>query len=504
MIAVVTLLLAFPLGYFVRSRLAASTAYAVAYLWAFIFQTLYLMLDSLSAGRRSTEPGVRGRRLPVAVRRRHPGDLRGRVRAGEPRSLGRPRRARRAPAPARARPAGTPRPARTSPRSRPGHRQPRERRHRGGREELRGVLQAQGAAGPERSGPLGHRGEGQAVVGHGDHRGQHDQRDRDRPVEPGGGAEGAASSRRPHGHPAQRPHPAAHHVGQLAGADPAERAGHLGDGDQRPGGGRRPAAGPAPARPGRRSTPRTAGRPGAPRPRGCAAGTGRRGRGSAPRPGRSPAAAGPRRPARRATAATAHATTGTQSAAYGPDRSAVHRHRRRRRCRHPRAGRSAGCPSPAPGGAAGTSRPPPGRSRTLVLAAAEPGEERGQGEQDAPADRTAASDARRPRWPTRPASRTTRSPRAVGHHPPGHQRAGHAGHRRGRHQPGLGQATALARAPGTGSGTPARAPSPRSRPAPACWPPSIAQRRVVADRRRACHVHPPDSTPAGRRTGPVS
>ena len=51
MIAVVTLLCAFPLGYLVRSRLAASTTYAVAYLWAFTFQTLYLMLDSLNAGR---------------------------------------------------------------------------------------------------------------------------------------------------------------------------------------------------------------------------------------------------------------------------------------------------------------------------------------------------------------------------------------------------------------------------------------------------------------------
>jgi hypothetical protein len=47
MIAVVTVLCAFPLGYFMRSRLAASTTYAVAYLWAFVFQTLYLLLDSL-------------------------------------------------------------------------------------------------------------------------------------------------------------------------------------------------------------------------------------------------------------------------------------------------------------------------------------------------------------------------------------------------------------------------------------------------------------------------
>jgi hypothetical protein len=51
MIAVVTILCAFPLGYFLKSRLAANTAYAVAYLWAFTFQTLYLMLDSLNSGK---------------------------------------------------------------------------------------------------------------------------------------------------------------------------------------------------------------------------------------------------------------------------------------------------------------------------------------------------------------------------------------------------------------------------------------------------------------------
>ena len=42
MIAVVTVLLAFPLGYLLRSHLAANVAYAIAYLWAFTFQTLYL------------------------------------------------------------------------------------------------------------------------------------------------------------------------------------------------------------------------------------------------------------------------------------------------------------------------------------------------------------------------------------------------------------------------------------------------------------------------------
>ena len=46
MIAVVTVLLCVPLGWFVRSRLVANTTYAVAYLWAFVFQTLYLHLGS--------------------------------------------------------------------------------------------------------------------------------------------------------------------------------------------------------------------------------------------------------------------------------------------------------------------------------------------------------------------------------------------------------------------------------------------------------------------------
>ena len=51
MIAVVTILCAFPLGFFLSSRLAANTAYAIAYLWAFVFQGIYLMLDSISNGR---------------------------------------------------------------------------------------------------------------------------------------------------------------------------------------------------------------------------------------------------------------------------------------------------------------------------------------------------------------------------------------------------------------------------------------------------------------------
>ena len=48
MIAVVTILSAFPLGFLLRSRLAANTTYAIAYLWAFVFQTLYLTLDAMN------------------------------------------------------------------------------------------------------------------------------------------------------------------------------------------------------------------------------------------------------------------------------------------------------------------------------------------------------------------------------------------------------------------------------------------------------------------------
>jgi hypothetical protein len=51
MIAITTILLAFPLGFFLSSRLAANTAYAIAYLWAFVFQGIYLMLDMLDGGK---------------------------------------------------------------------------------------------------------------------------------------------------------------------------------------------------------------------------------------------------------------------------------------------------------------------------------------------------------------------------------------------------------------------------------------------------------------------
>ncbi len=63
MIAIVTVLAAFPLGFFVRSRLAAHTTYAVAYLWAFVFQTLYLLLDSLGGG---AAPAFEAGEFPLA------------------------------------------------------------------------------------------------------------------------------------------------------------------------------------------------------------------------------------------------------------------------------------------------------------------------------------------------------------------------------------------------------------------------------------------------------
>jgi hypothetical protein len=63
MIAMVTLLCAFPLGFLVRSRLAANTAYAIAYLWAFVFQGIYLMLDMLDHGK---DPAFEPDTFPVS------------------------------------------------------------------------------------------------------------------------------------------------------------------------------------------------------------------------------------------------------------------------------------------------------------------------------------------------------------------------------------------------------------------------------------------------------
>ena len=63
MIPIITVLSAFPLGYLVRSRLAANTTYAVAYLWAFTFQTLYLILDVIND---SADPAFEKQEFPLA------------------------------------------------------------------------------------------------------------------------------------------------------------------------------------------------------------------------------------------------------------------------------------------------------------------------------------------------------------------------------------------------------------------------------------------------------
>ena len=63
MIAVVTLLSAFPLGFFLRNRLAANTAYAIAYLWAFVYQTLYLLLDAINE---SKDPAFEPNEFPLS------------------------------------------------------------------------------------------------------------------------------------------------------------------------------------------------------------------------------------------------------------------------------------------------------------------------------------------------------------------------------------------------------------------------------------------------------
>ncbi|MEO8222962.1 MAG: hypothetical protein ABI563_19530 [Specibacter sp.] len=58
MIAIVTLLAAFPLGALVRSRAAAFGIYSVAYLWAFVFQSVYLLLYTMSGGNQAFNPEV--------------------------------------------------------------------------------------------------------------------------------------------------------------------------------------------------------------------------------------------------------------------------------------------------------------------------------------------------------------------------------------------------------------------------------------------------------------
>ncbi len=62
MIALVAVVLAFPLGFWMRSWFVANVTYAVAYLWSFVFQTLYLLLDSLGG---STDPAFAAQQFPI-------------------------------------------------------------------------------------------------------------------------------------------------------------------------------------------------------------------------------------------------------------------------------------------------------------------------------------------------------------------------------------------------------------------------------------------------------
>src|SRR3954469_9579748 len=45
MVAIITVLFAFPLGYFLRHRTSAYLAYVAIYAYSFTFQTLYLLRD---------------------------------------------------------------------------------------------------------------------------------------------------------------------------------------------------------------------------------------------------------------------------------------------------------------------------------------------------------------------------------------------------------------------------------------------------------------------------
>jgi hypothetical protein len=64
MVAYVTILFAFPLGFLLRNRLSAFLAYAVLYGYSFTFQTLYLTRDWVGGSTRAfpKDPGT----VPVA------------------------------------------------------------------------------------------------------------------------------------------------------------------------------------------------------------------------------------------------------------------------------------------------------------------------------------------------------------------------------------------------------------------------------------------------------
>ncbi len=57
MIAIITVLIALPAGFLLPTRLAANTLYAVAYLWAFTYQSVYLVLGYVDGSRDAFRPG---------------------------------------------------------------------------------------------------------------------------------------------------------------------------------------------------------------------------------------------------------------------------------------------------------------------------------------------------------------------------------------------------------------------------------------------------------------
>lgn len=56
MIALVTVLVAFPAGFFVRSWLAANVVFIAAHTWAYTFQSFHLGLDAIAGDRAAGTP----------------------------------------------------------------------------------------------------------------------------------------------------------------------------------------------------------------------------------------------------------------------------------------------------------------------------------------------------------------------------------------------------------------------------------------------------------------
>ena len=327
MIAVVTILAAFPLGFFLRNRLAANTAYAIAYLWEFVYQTLGLRWTRSTRAR--TRPS--SRRVPAVLRDRRAHDLPGGLR------------------PAPARPSRRPQP--------PGassgelalvvdrhHRQRGRREHRRQRERRR-IAEPRSRSAPRGAGPRPRRGTAQCSA----RQARPDQNgparsatavnasplsatvtavattirgtasDRSSPAVAPSSTMVAAAATVPSAVAASgcattsESWPAAIRPSAPATWATGDQA--AGRGDQSP---------PGPARPARRSTPRTAGPRAAPRHRGCGAGkrSAREGLGCRGRPG-WPAAGGSSTTSATKSEASRRWATRTDTAAYGPWRSAT-------------------------------------------------------------------------------------------------------------------------------------------------------------------------------------